>query len=182
MTMETSGMMTAMDAAALTAVTGGEPASRSAAATGSAPFPSTDWFQRLADLMNANRARQEQLGYVDCVAGFRVVDAAGGARTFEVTFEEFAAIDVREADASDARADFVLEATLATWREMIENIAHGKGRPDLTHTLNYLSHPGTPVRLVSHDPLKADLYFRYNQSLQEFVNASASFATAFPGA
>ena len=72
-----------------------------------------------------------------------------------------------------------LEATLATWREMIENIAAGGGRPDLTHTLNYLSHPGTPIRLVADDPLKADLYFRYNQSLQEFVNASASFPTRF---
>ena len=131
--------------------------------------------------MNANRARQEQLGYVDCVAGFRVLDAPDGEpRTFEVTFEEFSALEVREADAADARADFVLEATLATWREMIENIAAGHGRPDLTHTLNHLSHRGTPLRLVSDDTLKADLYFRYNQSLQEFVNASAALETQFP--
>ena len=41
-----------------------------------APFPSVEWFRRLADHMNANRARQEQLGYVDCVAEFRVRDAA----------------------------------------------------------------------------------------------------------
>ncbi len=141
-------------------------------------FPSATWFQRLADLMNANRARQEQLGYVDCIAGFRVL-AGQAARDFEVTFEEFEAIAVHEADPAASTADFVLEATLATWREMIENIAAGGGRPDLTHTLNYLSHPGTPIRLVADDPLKADLYFRYNQSLQEFVNASASFPTRF---
>mgnify|MGYP003353219820 FL=1 len=141
-------------------------------------FPSAAWFQRLADLMNANRTRQEQLGYVDCIAGFRVL-AGHAARDFEVTFEEFEAIAVREADPAASTADFVLEATLATWREMIENIAAGGGRPDLTHTLNYLSHPGTPIRLVADDPLKADLYFRYNQSLQEFVNASASFPTRF---
>lgn len=147
----------------------------------SAEFPSTDWFRRLADLMNANRARQEQLGYVDCVAGFRVLDGAGGAPWIcEVTFEEFAVIDVRECARGDTpRANFTLEATQATWREMIENIAAGSGRPDLTHTLNYLTHPGTPMRLAAADPLEADLYFRYNQSLQEFVNASAQFATVF---
>lgn len=144
-------------------------------------FPGAAWFQQLADLMNGNRARQEQLGYVDCVAGFRVTGDAA-PRTFEVTFEEFSAIGVREAAPGDERADFVLEATLATWREMIENIAAGGGRPDLTHTLNYLSHPGTPVRLVSDDPLKSDLYFRYNQSLQEFVNASSAIDTVFPAA
>lgn len=147
-----------------------------------AQFPSVSWFRCLADLMNANRARQEQLGYVDCVAGFRVLDGPGGAPwACEVTFEEFEAIDVRECARGDAsRANFTLEATQATWREMIESIAAGDGRPDLTHTLNYLTHPGTPMRLVADDPLEADLYFRYNQSLQEFVNASAQIATVFP--
>ena len=148
------------------------------------PFPSLAWFQRLADLMNHNRARQEQLGYVDCVAGFMVLDGPGGAPAqYEVTFEEFEATDVREATAADAeRADFVLETTLATWREMIENIAANDGRADLTHTLNHLSHPGTPIWLHSEDPIRRDMYFRFNQSLQEFVNASAAFTTTFPEA
>ncbi len=39
---------------------------------------------------------------------------------------------------------------------------------------------GTPLTLVAADPLKSDLYYRYNQSLQEFVNASAAFDTEFP--
>jgi hypothetical protein len=179
--METKRMMEELDATPMTSVSRGDVMEGAQSVAPLVLFPSEAWFQHLADLMNANRARQEQLGYVDCVAGFRILDGPGGhPHTFEVTFEEFAAVEVREADAGDARADFVLEATLATWREMIENIAAGHGRPDLTHTLNYLSHPGTPLRLVSDDPLKADLYFRYNQSLQEFVNASAALQTRFP--
>lgn len=145
-------------------------------------FPSLEWFRRLAERMSADRARHEHLGYVDCVAGFCVLDGApgGGAFTVQVTFEEFAAVDVREAGPADAgRADFTLEASLTTWRRMIESIAAGRGRPALTQTLNYLSHAGTPIRVRSDDVLRADLYFRYNQSLQEFVNASASFATRF---
>ncbi len=149
------------------------------------PFPSVAWVQRLADLMNANRARQEQLGYVDCVAELRVTDAGPGGTPVgvQVTFDEFSAADVRAADpAEPLRADFVLEAPLAVWRAMIESIAAGGGRPDLEQTLNRLSHLGTPMRVVSDDPLRRDLFFRYNQSLQEFVNASASFATSFPEA
>ena len=158
-------------------------AGAAAVAEAGVPFPSLAWFRRLADLMNASRARQEQLGYVDCVAAFTVLESpAGTPRTVQVTFEEFAAVEVREADATDVgRADFTLEATLATWREMIESIAAGDGRPDLVQTLNHLTHPGTPIRLSADDPLRRDLYFRYNQSLQEFVNASGLFRTVFPG-
>ena len=98
-------------------------------------FPSVAWFQRLADLMNANRARQEQLGYVDCVAQFTVLD--GPDQTpwhVQVTFELFSAIDVRQPGADDAeRADFALEAPLAVWRRMIESIAAGQGRPGLNN-------------------------------------------------
>ena len=77
------------------------------------------------------------------------------------------------------QADFALVASLATWRAMIESIARGGGRPGLDHSLNRLSHMGTPMKLVAANPLKADLYFRYNQSLQEFVNASAKLHTQF---
>jgi hypothetical protein len=120
---------------------------------------------------------------VDCVARFTVLEAGPGGRDFraDVTFEEFGATDVREpASDEQARADFALEADLPTWREMIESIAAGGGRPDLEHTLNRLSHTGAPMAVRSDDVLRADLYFRFNQSLQEFVNASAEFATAFP--
>lgn len=147
------------------------------------PFPSREWFERLAERMKASRARQEQLGYVDCVAGFCVRDGGegGGPWQVQVTFEEFEATDVREPGPGEAeRADFVLEADLATWRRMIESIAAGGGRPDLEQTLNRLSHMGSPMRVVGEDPLRTDLYFRYNQSLQEFVNASAAFDTLFP--
>ncbi|MCC6706741.1 MAG: hypothetical protein IT492_04175 [Gammaproteobacteria bacterium] len=146
-------------------------------------FPHVAWFEALARLMNVNRARQEQLGYIDCSVVFTVSDGSADKlpRHFKVSFEEFEAVDVREVDAAAAlAADFGLEASLATWRKMIESIAAGGGRPALDQTLNYLSHMGTPLTLVAADPLQSDLYYRYNQSLQEFVNASAAFDTEFP--
>jgi hypothetical protein len=148
-------------------------------------FPSAAWFAELGNLMKTNRARQEHLGYIDCSVAFTVTDgsADGLARHFRVVFEEFEAVDVAEVDAAGAAsADFALAASDATWRAMIDSIAAGEGRPALTQTLNYLSHMGTPLALVAADPLKSDLYYRYNQSLQEFVNASCAFHTRYPSA
>ncbi len=145
-------------------------------------FPSTAWFQALADLMNTDRDTHEHLGFIDCVAQFTVLDGGpdGGRVAYQVTFEEIAATDVREVtDGDSAGASFALEAGLATWREMIENIAAGDGRPDLEHTLNAMSHIGTPIALVADDPLERDCYFRFNQSLQTFVNASCQIVTVF---
>jgi hypothetical protein len=148
------------------------------------PFPSVAWFARLGELMNANRTRQLQLGTIDCVARFTVLKGGPDGRDWsaDVSFEEYGVIDVREPRPGEAaRADFALEADLPTWRGMVESIAAGGGRPDLEHTLNRLSHTGAPVFLRFDDVLRGDLYFRFNQSLQEFVNASAQFATSFPG-
>ncbi|HTO54694.1 MAG TPA: hypothetical protein VMR50_15020 [Myxococcota bacterium] len=147
------------------------------------PFPSVAWFARLGEMMSANSTRQIQLGTVDCVARFTVLKGGndGSDWSADVSFEEYGVADVREPRPGEAaRADFALEADLPTWREMIENIAAGKGRPDLEHTLNRLSHTGAPFFLRSDDVLRADMYFRFNQSLQEFVNASAQFETRFP--
>ena len=147
------------------------------------PFPSVTWFERLAKCMREARSHHEKLGYVDCVVHFKVTDGGRGGAPWcvQVTFEEFEAIDVQEVSAPEGESpDFLLEASLATWQEMIESIAAGEGRPGLEHTLNRLSHMGTPMRVSSDDPLRRDKYFRYNQSFQTFVNASSSFRTIFP--
>ena len=149
------------------------------------PFPSRAWFERLAVEMKAERVRHEHLGTIDCIAVFTVLDGGSGGNPcrLQVTFEEYDAVDVREVAEKDlAAADFVVETDLDTWRSMIESIAAGAGRPALEQTLNYLSLPGTPIRLWAEDPVGRDKFFRFNQSLQEFFNASAHFATAFPGA
>lgn len=149
------------------------------------PFPSVEWFERLAALMKEDRALHEHLGDVDCVAQFTVLDGGPGGDPWhaQVSFEEFEAVDVRQvADESHfARADFIVETDLNVWQAMIRSIADGRGRPALDQTLNYLSLPGTPIRVWSEDPVRRDMFFRFNQSLQEFFNASHKLRTAFPG-
>jgi hypothetical protein len=142
------------------------------------------WFRRLADLMRENRSLHEHLGTVDCVAQFSVLDAGPGDEPWrvQVTFDGFEVTDVREVtdEADVAHADFIVETDLDVWRDMIRSIAAGNGRPALDQTLNYLSLPGTPIRVWSDDPVRRDAFFRFNQSLQELFNASAAFPTKFP--
>ena len=80
----------------------------------------------------------------------------------------------------DAAPDhFLLEASLDTWREMIENI-QTHGAPDLKHTLNYLTFPDDPMLVSSPDQLQIDAFYRYNQSLQRFFNGAAQVAISYP--
>jgi hypothetical protein len=153
------------------------------AATMTFDFPSVAWFERLAQLMEQYRARHEHIGPVDCVAQFSVLDPEGEGhdRHFQVAFELYSVIDVREVGEDQiGRADFIMETDTQVWQEMIENIRDNGGRPDLEHSLNRLSLPGVPIRVWADDPLGRDMFFRFNQSFQEYVNASVHVPTRYP--
>ena len=64
--------------------------------------------------------------------------------------------------------------------EMVENIAQ-HGRADLHHTLNTLDldREDGLAHSVHGDQYREDLFFRYNQTLQYFFDASARVKTEF---
>lgn len=132
--------------------------------------------------MREQRDSFAKIGDIDCVMQLTLVD---GTETDEpwscqVTFEEFSVTEVREVGPDDVdRADFVLETDLGTWKEMVESIVAGDGKPDLDHTLNRLSLPGTPIRLWGVDPVRRDAYYRFNQTLQRYINNCARLHTAW---
>ena len=152
-------------------------------AVASAPiaFPSVAWFERLASLMKEQHALHEKLAYVDCTVRFTVEGGGRGGAPWsaQVRFEEFEVADVRQVQAGSDPPDFEIEATLETWRAMIESIATGGGKPALEQTLNDLNLRGGALRVTASDSLNRDMFFRYNQSLQAFVNASGCFTTTF---
>lgn len=154
------------------------------ATAASVPFPSTAWFECLAEHMAEQHEQFRKLGTIDCTMAVSIVDggADGEAWNVQVTFDEFtvSAVHEIEPDALE-EVDFVLETDLETWQEMVESIEAGDGRPDLDHTLNRLSLPGTPIRVWSSDPLGRDMFFRFNQTLQRYINNCAAFHTTFPG-
>jgi hypothetical protein len=86
------------------------------------------------------------------------------------------------ASAVRGRHPVMLEGDYAAWKEMIESIrAHGGA--DLTHTLNYLTLPDWPLRLVAVDEaegqLDVDRFYRYQESLQSFFDEAAAVETRF---
>jgi len=142
-------------------------------------FPSTEWFEALAQRMEHDRDAYRDLGSIDCTMVVRV-DAPERSHLYEIVFAGVAVRSVRRlARIEDAApGHFVLSASLETWREMIENIrAHGG--PDLTHTLNYLTFPDYPMHVDGPDQLQVDAFYRYNQSLQRFFAGAAGVATAY---
>lgn len=142
-------------------------------------FPSSEWFQALQECAAAQPERFKKLGFVDAAVGIKVQPDNGGAPSgFVLEFSGYGCKQVTASNRPEETADFVLVGSYATWKEMIENI-RSHGEADLQHTLNVLTMPGVPLKLEATDQLKADLFFRYNQSLQEFFNKAAEVDTEF---
>ena len=136
-------------------------------------FPSVEWFNALREITNADPAFRH-LGTVDATVGVKV-----GSKLYELTFEAFECTNVREINESQLRdLDFWLEQPFENWKDMIANIKKN-GHADLSHTLNTidLSMPEGFAR--SHDGYRRDAFYRFNQSLQDFFNASAKIDTQF---
>ncbi len=138
-------------------------------------FPSVGWFQALQELVNGD-PEFRQLGSVDAVMGVKARE-----RVFIVTFEAFECLEVKEGTEYDLiDADFFLEMTMEQWRDLIANTKE-HGGADLSHTLNTLDLmiAGGISKNATGDQLRADIFFRVNESLQHFFDASAQLETVF---
>lgn len=144
-------------------------------------FPSVEWFQMLATKMAGQREHFEKLGACDCVGQLTIWDGPGGEEwRCQFRFEEYDVVDVRlVTEDEEPTSDFILETDVETWQGMVDSIVEGDGQPGLLFTLNRLSMPGTPIRLWSHDPVNRDAYYRFNQTIQHFVNNCSTFTTVW---
>jgi hypothetical protein len=144
-------------------------------------FSSLAWFQELARLMNENEAAFKRVGYADVAWAVEVQPSAPGHTPylFRLVFEEYSCVDVAELDpGSDADVAFTLQATYATWKEMIQNIQANNG-PDLEHSLNRLTLMDDPIYIAAADFLSRDLFARYGQTFQLFFNGAVHIPTVF---
>ena len=136
-------------------------------------FPSLAWFEELRRLVNDDPAYR-QIGTVDASMGLKV-----GEEVFVVAFEAFECSSVRAGNEYDLiNVDFFIEMESDAWKAMLENIrAHGGAEAGQTlvslDMLNEISNNATG------DQLRADMFFRYNQSLQHFFDLSANLNTVF---
>ena len=138
-------------------------------------FPSVEWFQALQELVN-NDEEFRRLGSIDAVMGVKV-----GERVFVITFEAFECTGVKEGTDYDLiDADFFLKMTVEQWQDLVTNTRENNGA-DLSHTLNTLDLmiEGGISDNATGDQLRADVFFRVNQSLQHFFDSSARLETVF---
>ena len=144
-------------------------------------FPSLEWFQELARLMNESEAAFKRLGYADVAWAVEVqpTTPAQSSCRFRFVFEEYGCTTVEALAPGDkAEVAFTMQATYDTWKEMIRNIQANNG-PDLQHTLNYLALPDDPIYIAAPDFLSRDLFARYGQTYQLFFNGALHMPTVF---
>ena len=144
-------------------------------------FPSLEWFQELARLMNENDVPYRRLGYADVRWAIEMQPSEPDQPThlFEFEFEEYGCKSVQACQPDNPpEVDFTMRATLGTWEEMVRNIQENQG-PDLQHTLNYLTLPDDPIYIDAPDFLSRDLFARYGQTFQLFFNGAIQVPTAF---
>ena len=145
--------------------------------TPAATFPSVAWFDAVREIFNGDDSyRGAGGGYCNCVAGMKI-----GKQIFILTFEGQECASAAKASAAALEdVDFYLDMAEADWRDMVANIA-ANGHADLHHTLNTLDLDREDGLATSRhgDQYREDLFFRYNQTLQFFFDASSRIKTAF---
>lgn len=140
-------------------------------------FPSVEWFDQVRDVFN-NNDEYHGAGGGACDTTFAV---KSGDEIFELVMEGLECTSARKIDeAGLENADFYLELDPVEWQEMITNIKDNDGA-DLDWTLNTLDldREERLAKSVTGDQYREDLFFRYNQTLQFFFDASARIETQF---
>ena len=131
-------------------------------------FPSVPWFKELAHHAREDDALR-RFGVTDVRVGLRI-----GEHAYRLTFDGF---DV-EVEEGDGPVDFTIDAPMAAWRELIEHI-HERGSADSAHTLNSLVAKGDVFRLGGDEQLGVDCFYRYNASLQRFLELAATVPSVY---
>jgi hypothetical protein len=139
----------------------------------SAAIDSVRFFDELAAVMAAEPERYERLGDIDLELA--LVMGRGGDNAFRVrlSFHGITCDGAAEIAAGDeTAADCWLEGDLPDWQAMFDNIAkYGHAAGDWT--LNTLTLFGDRISLHASDPMGEDKFHRFNQTLQDFVDAAA---------
>lgn len=115
-------------------------------------------------------------GRCDCLAGFQI-----GDDFYLAEFEGFEVSSVTlGSEIEKAKADFFLEMSVEQWCEMVKNIKQN-GHAILEYTLNTidLNMLDGLSKSTHGDQYREDLFFRYNQTIQFFFDASSRIETQY---
>jgi hypothetical protein len=148
------------------------------------PFPSEAWFRELQEAMDANLDKYRKLGTIEITLFVKINFDESRSETYKLVFDIYRCTEVKQVEAPElgaGRNAAVIEGDYDTWKEMVSDIrAHGGA--SLSQTLNALTLPDVPLLVWSKGDeaqLDVDRFFRFNESLQQFFDESAEFATEF---
>src|SRR5262249_61152338 len=140
-------------------------------------------LQPVAAAMAAQPEQYRRLGPLDLTLIVRVVYPDGTDECHALEFDGARCVAITrltDAAAVRGRHPVILEGDYAAWKEMIESI-RTHGGADLNHTLNYLTLPDWPLRLVAvneeEGQLDVDRFYRYQESLQACFDEAATIQT-----
>ena len=139
-------------------------------------FPEPAWFLALGRLMEAEGPLFQRLGFAETRFVIRVIpytEGNGGETLVGLIIDGYRLASA--ALISDLKVfdpDFVICAKRSVWNRMLDEIAES-GRPSLRHTLSSLALMGEDMWLESSDQLREDKFYRYNQTLQEYLNLAS---------
>ena len=138
-------------------------------------FPSVEWFEALNTLCNSQDLfRVKRDGACDAQVGVKV-----GPDIFHLDFNAFRVAGVSKVNESTlADLDFWLEHTPDQWRAMLECIKT-RGRAEGDFTLNSLDLLAPEDFARGHDGHRRDAFYRFNQTFQDYFDASAALDTAY---
>ncbi|HIF62676.1 MAG TPA: hypothetical protein EYG16_09990 [Deltaproteobacteria bacterium] len=136
-------------------------------------FPSASFFEALNARMAQEQDRFTKLGYFDTTFGVTVVGPGEQRRNYLLNFEVYECMGAREIDNLEGEdPDFVLEADIAQWQDMLRNI-QSNGGADTDHGINTLTHFGEGMKVIYDDPERHDKLFRFSESIQEYFDLAA---------
>ena len=138
-------------------------------------FPSVEWFQALADITKEDPTYRK-FGRLNAVIVFKC-----GDKHISTNFDVLNIHEISEVNENHRRdADFVIDMEPDVWRGMLDDIKQ-HGHASLDWTLNTLDlRFDEPIhRNELQDGFKADMFFRYNPSLQVFFDNASKLATKF---
>ncbi|KAA0233067.1 MAG: hypothetical protein JJLCMIEE_02903 [Acidimicrobiales bacterium] len=142
---------------------------------------SVDFFDSLAANMNSRPTEYEVLGDVDIDLGLLMRRRDDGDFRLRLRFEGIECTGVAEAEDGDEKlADCYLDGDIDAWQAMFDDIADN-GRAVGRQTINSLTLVGEAIRVRGDDPLGIDKFFRYNQTMQAFLDGAAQLASAGAG-
>lgn len=141
-------------------------------------FPSVEWLDAVRTVFNEHEEYHGAGGgRCNAAVGLKV-----GDENFLVEFKGLQCVEARKVSDGDlAEADFYLDMEPQEWRAMLDSIRQN-GHAGLEQTLNTIDLNKAPSGLAkskTNDQYRTDLFYRYNQTLQFFFDASSKVDTQF---